>query len=158
MNNTTHFMPELKLPGFGMRLENHGGKWKIYDSARRKWVMLTPEEWVRQHIYHYLISMKNYPRGLTQCEVKVVVNGLNRRFDLMVSDVHAKPLLLVECKAPDVKISQKTFYQIASYASVLRPKLIMVSNGIEHFVCKISPDLAPQFLVELPDFKDIDFI
>src|SRR5262249_54832795 len=110
----------------------------IFDIIRKKFVALTPEEWVRQHWLHYLIEEGKYPRSLIVPEMKIVLNDLSKRCDVVVHDRSGNPFLIVECKSPDVKISQKVFDQVARYNLTLKVKYLIVSNGTQHYGCKID--------------------
>lgn len=150
MNLTT----ELNLPGFDYKIKQIDGEKSIFDSVRGKYVKLTPEEWVRQHVIHYLLGHKGIPLGLTAVEKQVTYNQLKQRADIVVFDKTAKPSLIVECKAPSVQITQETFEQIARYNVPLRVDYFMVSNGIDHFYCKMDyENWSYQFLPDLPEYE-----
>ncbi|MCY7409854.1 MAG: type I restriction enzyme HsdR N-terminal domain-containing protein [Chitinophagales bacterium] len=123
----------------------------IFDVIRKKFVALAPEEWVRQHWIHYLIHHQKYPRSRIAAEMKIKLNGLTKRCDLVVFDKSGNPFLIVECKAPEIKITQKTFDQIARYNLTLNVKYLVVSNGNKHFCCAIDAvEMKYEFLDELP--------
>lgn len=147
---------QLNFPSFSFRLKNTQNKVYIFDEIRKKFLILTPEEWVRQHVVHYLISVKNYPKSYINVEKLVQVNGINKRYDIVVFNADGSIFLLIECKAPEVTISQKTFDQIAQYNRVLQADFLMVTNGLQHYFCKINFEKNNyQFLQELPSFKKI---
>ena len=128
----------------------------IYDEFRHKWIRLTPEEWVRQHFINFLVSVKQFPRTLIAIEKKVMINGLPQRFDLLVYDRKARPLLIAEFKAPEVGISQAAFDQAFRYNSVLGAPYYLVSNGMVHFICRV--DLIQRktlFLNEIPEYEEL---
>lgn len=122
----------------------------IFCSVRKKWLLLTPEEWVRQHIIHYLIETKKYSKSAINSEIIVEMNGMKKRADVVVFKKET-PFLIVECKAPSIPITQETFDQIARYNLQLNADFLMVSNGLEHYYCQM--DFENQryiFLPELP--------
>lgn len=129
------------------------GSAMVLDELRNKWLVLTPEEWVRQHFVHFLISY-GYPREMIANETSLRLNGTLRRCDTVVfSPEGIRPLMVVEYKAPDVNVSQKVFDQIASYNSVLLAPCIVVSNGLRHFCARYLPDgKGYSFLKEIPSF------
>lgn len=150
-------MTQLNLPPYeiNVTVDNAGNK-MIFDRLRRKFVALTPEEWVRQHFVSYLIEYKGFPAGLMANEVSLSLNGTSRRSDTVVYDVNAHPLVIVEYKAATVKITQKTFDQILRYNIVFRAPYLVVSNGIEHYVCKIDiENRAYKFIQEIPEYQDL---
>jgi len=117
-------------------------------------VQLQPEEWVRQHVVHFLIFTKHYPKSLINVEKQLVVNNLKKRYDVVVFKPNGTIDLLVECKAPNVKITQETFDQIARYNYKLASNHLMVTNGLEHYYCKMDfDDEKYMFLKEIPDFS-----
>lgn len=144
----------LNLPPFPYRLSEIKGKTHIYDEFRKKFVAFTPEEWVRQHILHYLVNKKNYLPGLIAIERKVknTTTQINR-FDVLCYNRFGQPHLLVECKAPTVSIGHDTFMQTAHYNKSIRANYIAVSNGLNHFAAKADFDENQlQFLQDFPDF------
>ena len=123
--------------------------------VRKKEVVLTPEEWVRQHIVHYLIEEKNYPVSLIALEKKLTLNGLTKRSDILVFNQNGTPEILIECKATNVQITQETFDQIARYNMKLDAKYLMVSNGLEHFYCMMDhQNESYQFLRDIPSYSN----
>ena len=128
----------------------------IFDSLRRKYVALTPEEWVRQNFVSFLINHKGYLAGLMNNEVSLVQNGIKRRCDTLVSDKYGNPIVIVEYKAPNVEITQKVFDQIVRYNYVFRAKYLIVSNGLNHYCCCINYDEGNySFLNEIPSYADL---
>jgi hypothetical protein len=123
---------------YHFRIKKKGEQQFIFDIIRKKFVALTPEEWVRQHWIHYLIDDATYPRSLIAVEMNITVNELSKRCDIVVYDRSGKPCLIIECKSPDVKISQKVFDQIARYNLALQLKYLIVSNGKQHYGCEID--------------------
>lgn len=145
--------PDLKLPSIEVRTDIRSGEEVIFDIIRKKFLVLTPEEWVRQHFIGLLINNLNYPKGLFQVERQHEYYRSKKRTDILVLDKQGKSLLLVECKAYDVEISQKTLEQIAVYNKTIQAKYIAVSNGIKHFVW-ISKDGNYLQLDHFPDYSD----
>ncbi len=128
----------------------------IFDVIRKKNVVLTPEEWVRQHIVHYLISQYAFPKSLISLEKKLTLNELTKRTDIVLYNHTGQPLLIVECKAPEVKIAQSTFDQIARYNLTLRVPYLWVTNGKTNFLCKVDLDSGSiNFLEKLPDLENL---
>ena len=113
-------------------------KTHIFDDVRKKYLLLTPEEWVRQNFIHYLNKEKKYPLGLMGVEQMVKYNSLKTRADIVIYNLEGKPNVIVECKAPEVKITQDTFNQIAKYNSQLKVKYLIVTNGMKHFCCQMD--------------------
>ena len=145
-------LPILDLPIYKLKLKEIGEKTHIFDVVRKKYLILTPEEWVRQNFIQYLNKEKNYPFGLMGVEKKVKYNNLKTRADIVIynSDGHAN--LIVECKAPEVEITQDTFYQIAKYNSKLMVKYLIVTNGRKHYCCEMDYKKSDiKFLKEIPN-------
>lgn len=128
----------LSLPKASLKLTRIDGKIFVWCIIRKKSLLLTPEEWVRQHIIHFLINDKQTPPGLIAAEMTIEVNQLNRRCDVVVFGNDGIPKLIIECKAPEINLSEKTFYQIAQYNFKLNVDYLMLTNGLEHIVCKID--------------------
>jgi type I site-specific restriction-modification system R (restriction) subunit len=146
-------MQRLNLPYYEFRFNSKGEKTYIFDVVRKRFVLLTPEEWVRQNFMQYLISEKNYPQSLMAVEKQISLNGKLFRFDLVVYRKNGQPLLVAEFKAPDVKISQETFNQVVRYNMSLKVKHVLVSNGLQHFVCEIDYEKnSYKYLQEVPAF------
>lgn len=147
---------ELNLPSTDLRVTIKDDKGLIFDSLRRKYVALTPEEWVRQNFVSFLINHKGYLAGLMNNEVSLVQNGIKRRCDTLVSDKYGNPIVIVEYKAPNVEITQKVFDQIVRYNYVFRAKYLIVSNGLNHYCCCINYDEGNySFLKEIPSYADL---
>lgn len=148
-------MQKLQFPSYSFRFKNSENKIAIFDEIRKKFILLTPEEWVRQHVVQYLLQDKNYPKSYINVEKLIKVNDLNKRYDIVVYQPNGELFLLIECKAPEVKISQQTFDQIARYNLALNAKYLMVSNGLNHYFCKIDFENEKYvFLEELPNFGE----
>lgn len=146
----------LNLPAYSFRIKEKEGKQLIFDQFRRKWVVLTPEEWVRQNFIRYLTEKKHYPVSLISVERSIRMNQLNFRSDAVIFSKTGEPLVIIECKAPEVKISQQAFDQIVRYNYELRVKYLIVTNGMNHYFCVIDQDkLTYSFLTEIPDYNDL---
>lgn len=146
----------LNLPPYPFKLTDDNGKLSIFDELRKKQIILTPEEWVRQHFVQYLIKDKGYPKGLIKLEGGLKLNGLAKRTDIVVFNPAGERILLVECKAPSVTISQATFDQAARYNMVHKVALMAISNGLQHYYCSIDHQTESyRFLEELPVYKAI---
>lgn len=148
---------KLNLPDFDIKItrDDDGGV-KVYDRLRGKAVALTPEEYVRQHFVNYLINAKGYRQSLMANEVSLRLNGTARRCDTLVYTRELRPLVVVEYKAPDVVISQKTFDQIARYNSVIRAPWLIVSNGISHYCCRYMTETGEyRFMRDIPTWEEL---
>ena len=148
---------DLNLPYFTFRIKDHAGKKLIFDGFRRRWVMLTPEEWVRQNFARYITEIKHYPAALVAIERSIRINLHDFRTDMVLFSRTGAPMVVVECKAPEVKISQDVFDQIARYNMELRVNYLIVTNGLTHYCCRFNRDeLNYTFLSEIPDYKELD--
>lgn len=138
------------------KIKKENGKDFIFDILRKKYVRLTPEEWVRQNFIKYLIEKKKFPSGLISVEMSVNINNQNQRSDIVVFNKQAKPIMIIECKAPNVKITQKTMEQAARYNWNLKVEYLVVTNGKSHFICKINhSENNYEFLPEIPNYTSI---
>jgi len=147
-------MQNLNFPTYSFRFKNSENNVAIFDEIRKKFILLTPEEWVRQHTLHYLIHDKNYPKSHINVEKLIKINTLNKRYDIVVFQPNGEIFLLIECKAPEVAITQQTFDQIARYNLALKAKYLMLTNGINHYFCQMDFENKKYiFLKELPEFK-----
>jgi hypothetical protein len=124
----------------------------IFDEIRKKFIILTPEEWVRQNVVQFLLEEKKYPKSLINVEKVLKINGLPKRYDIVVFNSDGSVNILVECKAPQIQISQQTFDQIARYNMVADANFLMITNGVNHFYCKIENENY-SFLRELPNYE-----
>lgn len=148
---------ELNLQSFDIRLQRDDEGVKIFDRLRKKFIILTPEEWVRQHFVNYLINHKGFPESLMANEIGITLNGTRRRCDTVVFDKHGSPMVIVEYKASSIVISQSTFDQIVRYNMVLHARYLIVSNGMNHYCCRIDYDnMSYDFLKEVPDYADLE--
>jgi hypothetical protein len=149
-------MQQLNLPDYTSLLNINESNKTIFDSFRKKNVKLTPEEWVRQNFLMYLIHNRDFPKGLLSVEMALTVNDLSRRCDIVAFDNNGKPRVIVECKSTSVKITQKTFDQIATYNIKLMVDYLIVTNGINHFCCKMDyKNNSYSFLKEIPNYETI---
>jgi hypothetical protein len=149
-------MLRLNLPYQPFKMKEIDGKTFILDEFRKIYVVLTPEEWVRQHFVHYLLSDKMYPKALISNEITIKLHRTSKRCDSIVYDRNLNPLVIIEYKAPEVEINQKVFDQISRYNIVFRVPYLMVSNGLSHYCCRIDYDLQTvTFLTEIPDYQAI---
>ena len=149
-------MLALNLPSFAVKMQQRNGKNVIFDPLRKKYVALTPEEWVRQHFIHYLTDYKGYPKGLLANEVQLTLNGTKKRCDTVLFNKDLNARLIVEYKAPSVEITQAVFDQITRYNMVLKVDYLIVSNGINHYCCKIDySTMNYHFLPEIPAYTDL---
>ena len=149
-------MDQLSLPVFDIKIKQEAGATMVFDQIRKKYVVLTPEEWVRQHCIHYLVEEKYFPAGRMLLEREIRVNSLSRRVDLAVCDADGRILLLVECKAPEVPLNQEVFDQVARYNLPSRAACLMLTNGVQHIYCQIDYDTGKYlFLKELPDYNQL---
>jgi hypothetical protein len=146
----------LNLPTYLFRIKENEGKKIIFDSFRRKWVALTPEEWVRQNFIRYLTEEKHYPVALVSVERSLRINQHNFRSDAVIFSNSGEPLVVIECKAPEVKISQEVFDQIVRYNIDFQVSYLIVTNGVNHYCCIIDKEtLTYSFLPEIPDYKEL---
>jgi hypothetical protein len=142
----------LSFPQAELKLSRKEGQVYVWCIIRKKSLVLTPEEWVRQHLIHFLIQEKQIPIGLIAAEMAIEINQLSRRCDVVVFGKDGKPKLIVECKAPEINLTEKTFNQIAQYNAALNVDLLMVTNGLQHIVCQIDRENSQlNYLEELPE-------
>mgnify|MGYP000944133365 CR=1 FL=1 len=147
-------MQNLNFSTYSFRFKNSENNTHIFDVIRKKFVVLQPEEWVRQHCIQFLINEKNFPVSLINVEKVVQINGLNKRYDIVVYNSDGSIYLIVECKAPSIKITQNTFDQIARYNLKLRANYLILTNGLEHFYCKMDfKNETYIFLKDIPHYK-----
>lgn len=149
-------MLELNLPAFDIKVAKVDGRPSVFDKLRKRYVALTPEEWVRQHFINFLLVEKGYPEALIANEMQVNLNGQKKRCDSVVFDRMGDPLVIVEYKAPEVNITQKVFDQIARYNIVLHVEYLIVSNGLSHFCCKVNyEEQTIQYLEDIPEYSEL---
>ena len=143
----------LNFPPYPFRLQEKDGKLYIFDELRKKYLVCTPEEWVRQHLLQYMVQQKKYPPGLISIEGGLSVNERKRRSDLLFFNSRGEKYLLAECKSPSVKISNKVFDQAALYNSLHKAKHLMVTNGLEHYCCEMDYERSSySFIPGIPFF------
>ncbi len=147
-------LPQLNLPQASFKFKNEDNKVSIFDVLRKRFIRLTPEEWVRQNFIAFLIDHLDYPSGKIGNEIEIKLHGLSKRCDSVFFDAFGSPLGIIEYKAPEIKIDQKVFDQIFSYNLKMKVPYLYISNGIKHFACKIL-DGKPQFLTEIPNYKSL---
>ncbi len=150
-------LPSLNLPDYPVKIRREGEQTRIWDDLRRKYVALTPEEYVRQRFVAWLIIDRHYPASLMNNEVALNLNGTRRRCDTLVFDRRGEHFMIVEYKAPDVRITQDTFDQIARYNMVLHARYLVVSNGQQHYCCRMDYESdSYHFIREIPDFATVN--
>ena len=146
-------MVSLNFPTYFFKVKNKENIPYIWDIVRKKYIMITPEEWVRQHVIHYLIHEKKYPAQWMNVEKQFSINGQHKRADIVVYNKDLKPHIIVECKATNIKITQETFDQIARYNLSLQAQYLMVTNGLQHFYCQMDFKRETYiFLEDLPSY------
>ena len=149
-------MYSLNLPSYDAKIRKNGSLMEIYDPLRRKFVALTPEEWVRQHFVNWLISDKEYPTSLMANEAGIKLNSLTRRCDTVVYDQHLDPLMIIEYKESNISITQDVFDQVVRYNTVLKVPYIVVSNGVNHYCCKMNYEKQSyDFLTDIPNYREL---
>lgn len=149
-------MQRLNLPSYPIKIKEADGERFIFDAIRKKYLKIQPEEWVRQNFIQFLIQEKNYPASLIEIEKGLKVNELQKRADIVISSNLGSPLVLVECKAPKVKITQETFEQIARYNTVFKVPYLIVTNGLDHYCCIINfENNSFEFLEEIPEYVSL---
>jgi len=151
-------MHTLNLPEFAPQVRNNSnGKKEIFDPFRKKFVRLTPEEWVRQHFLNLMVTRLGFPASLIVVEASLTVNRMARRFDILAYTSDGNPCLVVECKAPSIKISQDVFDQVAMYNMKLRVNYLVVTNGLAHYACHIDHGSSTyDFLKDLPTYESLN--
>ena len=152
-------MLTLNLPGFEPKVTEKDGKRTIFDPVRRKYVALTPEEWVRQHFVHYLTDVLGYPADLIRNEAQLRIDRRRKRCDTVVYDTNLRPIVLCEYKAPTVSLTQKTMDQILCYNFIFRVPLLLLSNGLQHAACLVDYEQSGYvFLPEIPSYEELTTI
>lgn len=147
---------EINLPPYETKFREQGGKRQIFDVLRRKYVALTPEEWVRQHVVHYLLDYKGYPKGLLANEVELVIGEKKLRCDTILYNRALQPQMIIEYKSPEIDLTQRVFDQITAYNFLLHVDYLIVSNGRQHYCCRMDYERQSyQFLKEIPRYEDL---
>ena len=148
--------PTLTLPPCTLSTREANGRTEVFDIVRRRYVTLTPEEWVRQHVVHALHDHQGYPLELMQVEGTIALNGMTRRCDIVVYGKAVRPMMIVECKQPDVPLSQKVLDQASRYNLVLQVPYLYVTNGLQHLVCQVDASArCLHQLAQLPSWDDL---
>lgn len=148
-------MQKLNFPEYAFRFKSSENRAAIFDEIRKKFILLTPEEWVRQHVVKFLLEQKNYPKSHINVEKIIKLNGLTKRYDVVVFQPDGKIILLVECKAPEVAITQNTFDQIARYNLKMDAQYMMVTNGLNHYFCQMDYEQEQyRFLPDIPAYSN----
>ncbi|MBL4707477.1 MAG: type I restriction enzyme HsdR N-terminal domain-containing protein [Flavobacteriales bacterium] len=149
-------MIKLNLPAYKFTFQEDNKKTKIFDDIRKKFLVLTPEEWVRQNIIRFLVEDRKFPKNLIAIEKGLKLNGLQKRTDVLVYSKEGTPILMIECKAPEIKIDQKVFDQIGRYNINFKLPYLLVTNGLEHYCAKIDfKNRSFSFLSEIPDYEEL---
>lgn len=149
-------MQELNLPSYPFKVKRDADVLQIFDIIRKKWVVLQPEEWVRQHVVWYLTEEKGYPASLIAVEKSLLVNKLQKRFDIVLHNNLGKPLIIVECKAPEIKIGEDALQQALRYNSIIQAPYIMITNGLETYCGKINfKEASFSYLENIPSYREI---
>lgn len=147
---------KLNLPEVELRLKHESQTNYVFDPIRKKWLVLTPEEWVRQHIVNYLVNYKNYPPSLISMEASLKYNQLSKRSDVLIFNKLGKPLLIIECKAAKVRIVQKVIEQVSLYNKTIGAIFLCVSNGLNHYCWTMNQNSQKfDFLKQIPDYNEI---
>ena len=145
----------LNLPPYPFKISDSNGQLTLFDEIRKKHLVITPEEWVRQHFVQYLINQKKYPKTLIKLEGGVKLNGMARRTDIVVFNPAGEKILMVECKAPSVAINQKVFDQVARYNITHKIGLLAVTNGLQHYYCTVDfNNQNYKFIEDLPEYTN----
>jgi len=144
----------LKYPTFNVKIKHEGKKALVFDEVRKKWIVLTPEEWVRQHFINYIITAKEFPTSLLSIEKEIELNGTKRRYDAVVFNTAMQPVLLVECKSPDVAITEQTAEQALRYNLVMGVRYLVLTNGLQEIVIDTLENKL-KYLPEIPMYKEL---
>jgi hypothetical protein len=149
-------MKPLNLPTYSLKIKSESDLEYVYDQFRRKYVRLTPEEWVRQNFAHYLVNEKSYPASRMILEKSLRFNKMSKRCDILVSNDSGEPIVMIECKAPDIKIGQNTFEQVSVYNIVFHVEYLIITNGLQHYCCIVDFEKrSVNFMNEIPDYEKI---
>lgn len=149
-------MVKLNLPAYDVGLKKEQDKILIFDLLRKRYVVLTPEEWVRQHFIHYLINHLKYPKALIKVEGGLVFNTLQKRSDIVVFSREGNPWMMIECKAPELKLSKRTIRQASIYNHSLKAKYIVITNGLSHICCEINWDNSETVVLDsMPQYNEV---
>jgi Type I restriction enzyme R protein N terminus (HSDR_N) len=150
-------LKQLNLPEYSFKIRGKEGEEDILDPLRKRFVKLTPEEWVRQNFVQYLINQGKYPAGLIGIEILFRLNTLKKRTDILVHDRSGRPVMIVECKAPEVSLEENVFEQIVTYNMKLRVPYLVVTNGLHHWACKFNDDFTDwEYLLVIPLYEELN--
>ncbi len=144
----------LIYPTFNVRIKHENKKAYVFDEIRRKWILLTPEEWVRQHLINHLVTQKNIPASLISVEKEIDLNNTRKRYDAVVYNKTMNPVLLIECKAPDVPITESTLEQTLRYNLILGVKFLLITNGLKEYAISVENGKG-KLLSELPNYNEL---
>jgi hypothetical protein len=157
LNKDTALTQNLNLPEYEFRQKTRDGKVLVLDPFRKKYVAFTPEEEVRQRFARFLVEERGYPPSLIQTEASLKLNRMVRRCDILVHKPAGRPCVLVECKAPGVKISQEAFDQAARYNMTFRVQYLVVTNGLKHYCCRVDFETRKvEFMDRIPEYEEIE--
>ncbi|MBR8535963.1 type I restriction enzyme HsdR N-terminal domain-containing protein [Carboxylicivirga sediminis] len=149
-------MQQLNLPPIQLKTKPVGSKFQVFDEVRKKYVALTPEEWVRQHFVHYLVKQLNYSPGLIAVEMPVKVNGLSQRADIVLYNKKGQAVIIVECKAPEVPVTKQVFNQAARYNTRLNVDYLIVTNGMQHYCARLLNEEGHyELLKSIPEATEV---
>jgi hypothetical protein len=149
-------MDRLNLPTYSLTVKSEAGRKYIFDPIRKRYVVLNPEEWVRQNFIQYLVQDRAFPASLITVEREFLFNQMKKRTDILVYETSGNPVLMVECKSPAVRITGRVFEQIGLYNLTYRLKWLIVTNGLQHFCCKMNDEKGGyDFMDEIPDWTDL---
>ena len=147
-------MHELNFPAYEFKIKNSENRIRIFDVVRKKYVVLQPEEWVRQHLLHFLVKERNYPLGHINVEKQFTLNTLRKRYDIVVYNPDGSIKILAECKRPGIAINQEVFNQAARYNRLLNARYFIITNGLQHHVCEVDyQEEKYRFLTDIPEFS-----
>ncbi len=147
-------MEKLNFPKYNLQIKSIENKDYVFEPIRKKWLLCTPEEWVRVNCINYVSNTKGYPPSLISVEHQIDVYGLKKRFDLLIYNINFSPFILIECKSPSVKINQKTFDQIIQYNLKLKCPHLMVTNGLNHYFCTVKQnEKKVEFIDSIPFYS-----
>jgi hypothetical protein len=149
-------MKQLNLPTYSLKIKSEYNLEYIYDEFRKKYVRLTPEEWVRQNFAHYLVKEKSYPASRMMIEKSVRINKMSKRCDILICNDAGVPAIMIECKAPGIRIGQDTFEQVSVYNIAFRVEYLIITNGLQHYCCSVDfLKRSVSFLKEIPEYEKI---
>jgi hypothetical protein len=149
-------MKQLNLPTYSFKMKSESDLEYIYDQFRKKYVRLTSEEWVRQNFAYYLMAEKSYPASRMMLEKSLKINKMSKRCDILVCNDNGFPIVMIECKSPDISIGQSTFEQVSVYNIAFHVEYLIITNGLQHFCCRVNfENRSVSFMNEIPDYDKI---